>query len=97
MVATLTRIFGLSILAGEDVVQATLAERCRPGPSYGVRKIRPVGLCRGVTQCGAGCGPARKSFRDKEGEIARLIEGGPTASDEMIFDELAIKKMIGLR
>jgi hypothetical protein len=33
-----------------------------------------------------------KVLRDKEGKIARLIEGGLTASDEVIFDELAIEE-----
>jgi hypothetical protein len=46
MVATLTRIFGLEHLTlAEDVVQATLARRCKPGPSMASRKIRPLGLC----------------------------------------------------
>ena len=92
MVATLTRIFGLEHLTlAEDVVQATLARALQTWPFYGVPKNPAGWIMRASRNVALDVVRREKVFRDKEGEIARLIEGGLTASDEMIFDELAIE------
>jgi len=92
MVATLTRIFGLEHLTlAEDVVQATLARALQTWPFYGVPKNPAGWIMRASRNVALDVIRREKVFRDKEGEMARLIEGGLTTSDEVIFDELAIE------
>jgi RNA polymerase sigma factor (sigma-70 family) len=92
MVSTLTRIFGLEHLTlAEDVVQATLARALQTRPLYGVPKNPAGWIMRASRNVALDVVRREKVFRDKEGEVARLIKGGLTASDKVIFDELAIE------
>jgi RNA polymerase sigma-70 factor (ECF subfamily) len=84
---TLTRIFGLEHLTlAEDVVQATLARALQTWPFSGVPKNPAAWIMRASRNVALDVVRREKVFRDKEGEIARLIEGGLTwslsASDE---------------
>lgn len=70
-------------MLAEDVVQATLARALQTWPFYGVPKNPAGWIMRASRNVALDVVRREKVLRDKEGEIARLIEEGLTASDEM--------------
>ena len=89
MVATLTRIFGIAYLnLAEDVVQEALARALQTWPYYGLPK-NPSGWIMQVSKnLALDVVRREKVFRDKESEIAALIEQqNPAGTDEARFDQ----------
>ena len=89
MVATLTRIFGIACLnLAEDVVQEALARALQTWPYYGLPK-NPSGWIMQVSKnLALDVVRREKVFRDKESEIAALIEQQNAAgTDEARFDQ----------
>jgi len=75
MVAILTGIFGLEHLTlAEDVVQEAMARALQTWPFYGVPKNPSAWLMRAARNLALDVVRREKNFRDKEPEIARLIE-----------------------
>ncbi len=96
MVATLTRIFGLEHLTlAEDVVQEALARALQTWPFYGVPENPAAWIMRASRNLALDVVRREKVFRDKEGEIVRLVENERTTpvatagfSDEIADDRL---------
>src|SRR5256886_8014436 len=88
MVATLTRIFGVEHLTlAEDVVQEALARALQTWPFYGVPKNPAAWIMRASRNLALDVVRRQKVFRDKEGEIIRLMEGQSPAPDVAIFPD----------
>ena len=88
MVATLTRIFGVEHLSlAEDVVQEALARALQTWPFYGVPKNPAAWIMRASRNLALDVVRRQKVFRDKEGEIIRLMEGHSPAPDVAIFPD----------
>ncbi len=88
MVATLTRIFGVEHLSlAEDVVQEALARALQTWPFYGVPKNPAAWIMRASRNLALDVVRRQKVFRDKEGEIIRLMEGQSPAPDVAIFPD----------
>src|SRR2546426_11550410 len=91
MVATLTRIFGVEHLSlAEDVVQEALARALQTWPFYGVPKNPAAWIMRASRNLALDVVRRQKVFRDKEGEIIRLMEERSPALDAAIFREQEI-------
>jgi RNA polymerase sigma factor (sigma-70 family) len=92
MVATLTRIFGSEHLQlAEDVVQEALARALQTWPFYGVPKNPAAWIMRASRNLALDVVRREKNFRDKEPQIARLMEqpeATPVAAG-MATDEIA--------
>src|SRR2546429_7472151 len=96
MVATLTRIFGVEHLSlAEDVVQEALARALQTWPFYGVPKNPAAWIMRASRNLALDVVRRQKVFRDKEGEIIRLMKGQSPAPDVAIFpdQELATDRL----
>ena len=88
MVATLTRIFGVEHLTlAEDVVQEALARALQTWPFYGVPKNPAAWIMRASRNLALEVVRRQKVFRDKEGEIIRLMEGQSPAPDVAVFPD----------
>src|SRR5438034_7019889 len=88
MVATLTRIFGVEHLTlAEDVVQEALARALQTWPFYGVPKNPAAWIMRASRNLALDVVRRQKVFRDKEGEIIRLMEGQSPAPDVAVFPD----------
>jgi RNA polymerase sigma-70 factor (ECF subfamily) len=91
MVATLTRIFGLEHMTlAEDVVQEALARALQTWPFYGVPKNPAAWIMRASRNLAVDTVRRAKVFRDKEPEIALLMEQGQPGPDSGGFDEQEI-------
>ena len=92
MVSTLTRIFGIEHLnLAEDVVQEALARALQTWPFYGVPKNPSAWIMRVSRNLALDVIRREKVFRDKESQIAGLIEHGSRANDDSVFLEHEIK------
>ena len=88
MVATLTRIFGIEhFTLAEDVVQEALARALQTWPFYGVPKNPAAWIMRASRNLALDVVRRQKVFRDKEGEIIRLMEGQSPAPDVAVFPD----------
>src|SRR5579871_6276174 len=88
MVATLTRIFGVEHLTlAEDVVQEALARALQTWPFYGVPQNPSAWIMRASRNLALDVVRRQKVFRDKEAEIARLIEEKDSAPESPVFAE----------
>src|SRR6185369_9846947 len=88
MVAILTRIFGIEHLTlAEDVVQEALARALQTWPFYGVPQNPSAWIMRTSRNLALDVVRRQKVFRDKETEIARLMERDDAAPDAVIFSE----------
>ena len=88
MVAILTRIFGVEQLSlAEDVVQEALARALQTWPFYGVPKNPSAWIMRASRNLALDVVRRQKVFRDKEAEVARLMEEGNPSPDTPIFAE----------
>src|SRR5207237_214246 len=91
MVAVLTRIFGLEHLSlAEDVVQEALARALQTWPCHGVPKNPSAWIMRASRNLALDVVRRQKTFRNKEAEIVRLMDGTVSAPDEAIFSEQEI-------
>jgi RNA polymerase sigma-70 factor (ECF subfamily) len=91
MVATLTRIFGLEHMSlAEDVVQEALARALQTWPFYGVPKNPAAWIMRASRNLAVDTVRRAKVFRDKEPEIALLMEQTRPGPDAGGFDEQEI-------
>src|SRR5262252_9299473 len=80
MVATLTRIFGVEHLTlAEDVVQEALARALQTWPFYGVPQNPAAWIMRASRNLALDVVRRQKTFRDKEAEIVRLMDGASSA------------------
>jgi RNA polymerase sigma-70 factor (ECF subfamily) len=91
MVATLARIFGLEHLSlAEDVVQEALARALQTWPFYGVPDNPAAWIMRASRNLALDVVRREKVFRDKEPEIARLMETSVPTQDQPIFRDREI-------
>ena len=91
MVAILTRIFGIEHLnLAEDVVQEALSRALQTWPYRGVPDNPSAWIMRASRNLALDVIRRQKTFRAKEGEIARLIERDGSASGGAIFSEYEI-------
>src|SRR5580692_4821006 len=91
MVAILTGIFGVEHLTlAEDVVQEALARALQTWPFYGVPKNPSAWIMQVSRNLALDVVRRQKTFRDKEPEIARLMERESPAPDEAIYTEKEI-------
>jgi RNA polymerase sigma-70 factor (ECF subfamily) len=91
MVATLTRIFGLEHMSlAEDVVQEALARALQTWPFYGIPKNPAAWIMRASRNLAVDAVRRAKVFREKEPEIALLIEQGQPGPDAGGFDQQEI-------
>ena len=91
MVAILTGIFGIEHLSlAEDVVQEALARALQTWPFYGVPKNPSAWIMRASRNLALDVVRRQKVFRDKEPEIAHLIEQSGPEPDAPIFPEQEI-------
>lgn len=92
MVATLTGIFGIEHLTlAEDVVQEALARALQTWPFYGVPKNPAAWIMRASRNLALDVVRREKVFRDKEMEIARLMEGQNAVPDAAAFSDGEIR------
>ncbi len=92
MVAILTRIFGLEHLAlAEDVVQEALARAIQTWPFYGVPNNPSAWIMRTSRNLALDVVRRQTTFRNKEAEIAHLMEHDHPSPDEPVFSEQEIK------
>src|SRR5207247_5183378 len=88
MVATLTGIFGIEHLnLAEDVVQEALARALQTWPYRGVPKNPAAWIMRASRNLALDVVRREKVFREKEIEIALLIEQGSPAPETAVFSE----------
>src|SRR5213594_318655 len=88
MVAALTRIFGIERLnLAEDVVQEALSRALQTWPYRGIPENPSAWIMRASRNLAVDVIRREKSFREKEAEIARLIDLDGAASDAAIFSE----------
>jgi RNA polymerase sigma-70 factor (ECF subfamily) len=91
MVATLTRIFGLEHLTlAEDVVQETLARALQTWPFYGVPANPAAWIMRAARNLALDVVRREKVFRDKEPEVARLMERESPSPEAAAFADQEI-------
>ncbi|MBI3191327.1 MAG: sigma factor, ECF subfamily protein, partial [Pedosphaera parvula] len=91
MVATLTGIFGSQHLSlAEDVVQEALARALQTWPFYGVPKNPAAWIMRASRNLALDVVRREKVFRDKEAEIAHLMERSGPAPETTLFTDLEI-------
>jgi RNA polymerase sigma-70 factor (ECF subfamily) len=91
MVAILTGIFGTEhLLLAEDVVQEALARALQTWPFYGVPKNPSAWIMQVSRNLALDVVRRQKTFRDKEPEIARLMERDGPAPDTAIFTDQEI-------
>ncbi len=91
MVATLTGIFGTEHLTlAEDVVQEALARAIQTWPYYGVPENPSAWIMRASRNLALDAVRRQKTFREKEPEITRLIEGSGPAPAAAIFPDQEI-------
>jgi RNA polymerase sigma factor (sigma-70 family) len=91
MVATLTGIFGVEYLTlAEDVVQEALVRALQTWPFYGVPKNPAAWIMRASRNLALDVVRREKVFREKEGEIIRLVEEENAAPEAAIFSEQKI-------
>jgi RNA polymerase sigma-70 factor (ECF subfamily) len=91
MVATLTGIFGLEHLTlAEDVVQEALARALQTWPFYGIPENPPAWIMRASRNLALDVVRREKVFRDKEGEIIRLMDRDSATPDAAIFPDQEI-------
>lgn len=91
MVATLTGIFGIEYLTlAEDVVQEALIRALQTWPFYGVPKNPAAWIMRASRNLALDVVRREKIFREKEGEIIRLMEEENSAPEAAIFPEQKI-------
>jgi RNA polymerase sigma factor (sigma-70 family) len=89
MVATLARIFGLEHLTlAEDVVQEALARALQTWPFYGIPENPSAWIMRTSRNLALDTVRRQKTFRGKEAEIIRMIEGA--TPDVSVFTEQEI-------
>src|SRR5690349_24351972 len=75
MVSTLTRIFGIEHMnRAEDVVQETLARALQTWPYYGIPKNPSAWITQVAKNLALDLIRRDKVFRNKENEIAHLME-----------------------
>jgi RNA polymerase sigma-70 factor (ECF subfamily) len=92
MVAILTRIFGIEHLTlAEDVVQEALARAIQTWPFYGVPKNPSAWIMRTSRNLAVDVVRRQTTFRNKEVEIAHLMEHDHPSPDEPVFSEEEIK------
>src|SRR5262245_50106874 len=88
MVAILTRIFGIEHLSlAEDVVQEALARALQTWPYYGIPQNPSAWIMRVSRNLALDVVRREKVFREKEVEIAALIEQRGSAMDESVGAE----------
>jgi len=88
IVSTLTGIFGLEHLSlAEDVVQEALARALKTWPFHGVPHNPTAWIMRAARNLALDVVRREKVFRDKEGEIVRLMEREPAAPDATVAAE----------
>ena len=88
MVATLTRIFGVEHWnLAEDVVQEALSRALQTWPYRGVPENPSAWIMRASRNLALDVIRRQKTFRAKEGEIARLMERDGSAPEAAIFSE----------
>jgi RNA polymerase sigma factor (sigma-70 family) len=88
MVATLTRIFGIEHLnLAEDVVQEALSRALQTWPYRGIPENPSAWIMRASRNLALDVIRREKTFRTKEAEITRLIEGDGSAPEAAIFLE----------
>ena len=88
MVAILVGIFGIDHLGlAEDVVQEALARALETWPYYGIPKNPAAWIMRASRNLALDVVRREKVFREKETEIALLIEQGSPAPDTAVFSE----------
>jgi RNA polymerase sigma-70 factor (ECF subfamily) len=91
MVATLTRIFGIEHLTlAEDVVQEALARALQTWPFYGAPKNPSAWIMRTARNLALDVVRRQKVFREKEAEIARLLEHESSTPNPAVFSEQEI-------
>jgi RNA polymerase sigma factor (sigma-70 family) len=91
MIAVLTRIFGLEhFQLAEDVVQEALARALQTWPFYGVPGNPAAWLMRVARNLALDVVRRHRSFRDKQPEIIRLIEGNSAGAEQPVFSEQEI-------
>ena len=92
MVAILTRIFGVEHLTlAEDVVQEALARAIQTWPFYGVPKNPSAWIMRTSRNLALDVVRRQTNFRNKEADIAHLMEHDHPSPDEPVFSEQDIK------
>ena len=94
MVSTLTRIFGVEQLnRAEDVVQETLVRALQTWPYYGIPRNPAAWITQVAKNLALDLIRRDKIFRNKEIEIARLIERGfvEATGEDSLFAENEIK------
>jgi RNA polymerase sigma factor (sigma-70 family) len=88
MVATLTRIFGIAHLnLAEDVVQEALAKALQTWPYYGIPKNPSAWIMKVSRNLALDVVRREKVFRDKEIEIASLMEQGEHTDNPQFFEQ----------
>src|SRR4051812_43568725 len=92
MVATLTRIFGIEHLTlAEDVVQEALIRALQTWPFHGIPENPSAWIMRASRNLALDVVRREKVFREKQGEIIRLMEQREaTAPNAIIFGEQEI-------
>ena len=92
MVSTLTRIFGIEHLnLAEDVVQEALVRALQTWPFYGTPKNPSAWIMRVSRNLALDVIRREKVFRDKETEIAALMEQSNASADEPFFLESELR------
>jgi RNA polymerase sigma factor (sigma-70 family) len=94
MISTLTRIFGIEHLnRAEDVVQETLVRALQTWPYYGIPRNPSAWITQVAKNLALDLIRREKIFRNKEAEIARLIEQvcADTTSADSVIAENEIK------
>src|SRR5919109_4015238 len=91
MVSTLTRIFGLKHLdRAEDVVQEALSRALQTWPYYGMPENPAAWITQVSKNLALDLIRREKNFRNKQAEIARLIEqetAASTSEDPVVFED----------
>jgi RNA polymerase sigma-70 factor (ECF subfamily) len=86
IISTLTRIFGIEhINRAEDVVQETLARALQTWPYYGIPQNPAAWITQVAKNLALDLIRREKTFHNKEGEIARLIDQDSTDTTENAF------------
>ena len=86
IISTLTRIFGIEhINRAEDVVQETLARALQTWPYYGIPQNPAAWITQVAKNLALDLIRREKTFHNKEGEIARLIDQDSTDATENAF------------
>ncbi len=87
MISTLTRIFGIENLnRAEDVVQETLAKALQTWPYYGIPKNPSAWITQVAKNLALDLIRRDKVFRNKESEIAHLMEQVSADSNDVVAE-----------